>query len=385
MQFNKYFSYLCIIIVLLVNEFTFILFDEHYSIKGTLRILYLRLFDIIIFIIGILFFFHHKGISYFKIFSTWFLNYIAPVIIIVLLIDLSMFFLGYGYQSIISHEQSKRYPSPGDTFSGKPNVLDHNNFGFKGKFATSEDSFNIAIFGGSTGYNGKPPIIKTVNNNLLSKGIKNNFFNFSSVSSNHTQHVHRLLKYVDHYKYDVVVFYGGGNSTFQYTILDPRPGYPTNFFFLNELHPFLQVLIKYSSIIGQIDIYTNGAISGYKKLQLKYKDSKNWNESIINNYWKDLSLANRITKNLVTSNICSQPTFISITQPLNPVNQELIKMYKLLRESIKEFDNSWLHLDYTIYDSKVEFKDWVHISQNSRDLIANQITNELIEIHNKKC
>ena len=384
MRYNKFFSYLCIIIVLLVNEFTFILFDQHYAIKGTHRILYLRLFDIIILIFSLLFFLHHKGVSYYRIFSVWFLNYIVPVIIIILLIDLSLFFLGFGYQSRMSHEESKRYPSPGDTFAGKPNVFDHNNFGFKGKFNTDEDSLNIAIFAGSTGYNGKPPIIETVSNNLSNRGIKNNFFNFSSVSSNHTQHVHRLLKYIDHYNYDVVIFYGGGNSTFQYTFFDPRPGYPTNFFYLNELHPFFQVLLRYSSIFGLIDIHTNGAISGYKNLQLKNRDS-NWNQRIINNYWKDLSLANRMTRNLVMPNICSKSTFLSISQPLNPVNEELTKMYRLFKESIKKFDNSWLHIDYTIYDSRVEFTDVVHITQPSRDLIANQITNELIKIYKKEC
>ena len=60
-------------------------------------------------------------------------------------------------------------------------------------------------------------------------------------------------------------------------------------------------------------------------------------------------------------------------------------MYRLFKESIKKFDNSWLHIDYTIYDSRVEFTDVVHITQPSRDLIANQITNELIKIYKKEC
>ena len=39
-------------------------------------------------------------------------------------------------------------------------------------------------------------------------------FNFSSVSSNHNQHLHRLLKYTD-LNFDLVIFYGGFNETIQ--------------------------------------------------------------------------------------------------------------------------------------------------------------------------
>ena len=385
MNFNKYLAYTGIIIIILINEFTLNLFLENYSLKGTLRLRYLRLFDLLLLLLSILSLLNYKGETYLKLISKFFLSYMIPIIITVLIIDFAMFFLGYGYQSKMSFEESKRYPSPGDTFAGRPNVLDHNNLGFKGKFITSEDSYNIAIFGGSTGYNGEPPIIETVANSLSTRGIETNFFNFSSVSSNHTQHIHRLIKYVDDFNFDIVIFYGGGNSTFQYTIFEPRPGYPPTFFFLNELHPFLQILIRYSSIIGTIDIITNGALSGYKELSLEFKKDSNWSQKIIDNYWKDLNLANRITNNLVTPNKCSRSSFISITQPLNPSNKEMTQMYILLKKSLKEFDNTWFHQDLTFLENKVEFTDWVHVTQTSRDLIAGQIASEIIKIHDQKC
>ena len=385
MNFNKYLSYSCLIFVILINEFTLNLLFENYSLKGTLRLRYLRLFDLLLFLLGILSLLNYKGETYLKLISKFFLSYMIPVIITVLLIDFSMFFLGYSYQSRMSHEESKRYPSPGDTFAGKPNVFDHNNLGFKGKFITTKDSYNIAIFAGSTCYNGKPPIIETVANSLTTRGIETNFFNFSSVSSNHTQHVHRLIKYVDDFNFDIVIFYGGGNSTFQYTVFDPRPGYPTNFFFLNELNPFLQTLIRYSSIIGTIDIITNGALSGYKELSIEFKKDSNWSQKIIDNYWKDLNLANRITNNLVTPNKCSRSSFISITQPLNPIDEDMKQMYILLKKSLKEFNNNWFHQDLTFLDNKVEFTDWVHVTQTSRDFIAGQIVSEVIKIHDQNC
>ena len=55
-------------------------------------------------------------------------------------------------------------------------------------------------------------------------------YNFGSVSSNHSQHVHRLIEFSDRYSFDLVIFYGGGNETFQYANYDPRPGYPYIFF-----------------------------------------------------------------------------------------------------------------------------------------------------------
>ena len=194
-----------------------------------------------------------------------------------------------------------------------------------------------------------------------------------------------MIKYVDDFNFDIVIFYGGGNSTFQYTVFDPRPGYPTNFFFLNELNPFLQTLIRYSSIIGTIDIITNGALSGYKELSIEFKKDSNWSQKIIDNYWKDLNLANRITNNLVTPNKCSRSSFISITQPLNPIDEDMKQMYILLKKSLKEFNNNWFHQDLTFLDNKVEFTDWVHVTQTSRDFIAGQIVSEVIKIHDQNC
>ena len=115
------------------------------------------------------------------------------------------------YQSHYNQENIERYPTPSDTFRGKPNVRDHNSFGFRGEFDDEADSYNVAIFGGSTTYHGNPPIINLVANELEAQGISIDTFNFSSVSSNHS-HVHRLLEFSDRYRFDLVIFYGGVNE-----------------------------------------------------------------------------------------------------------------------------------------------------------------------------
>ena len=53
-------------------------------------------------------------------------------------------------------------------FSGKAYYNDHNSDGFRGEeFKNSKsDVFQIAFFGGSTGYNGDPPIDKLIENIL---------------------------------------------------------------------------------------------------------------------------------------------------------------------------------------------------------------------------
>ena len=60
-------------------------------------------------------------------------------------------------------------------------------------------------------------------------------------------------------------------------------------------------------------------------------------------------------------------------------------MYILLKKSLKEFDNTWFHQDLTFLEKKVEFTDWVHVTQTSRDFIAGQIVSEVIKIHDQKC
>lgn len=379
--------YLCIIFLLIFNELTLSFFDFFYQIKGTSRLLALRLIDLIVFGIGFLSFFHSKKKSYLEILSKFINQYIFPFIIAIIMCDLILSFMGFGYKPM-QNDLSKRFSSPGDSFAGKPNVLDHNEFGFRGKFKKDEDSINIALFGGSSGYSGKQTIIEIISNKISNQYYKTTPYNFSSVSSNHTQHTHRLLKFVDDYNFDVVIFYGGGaHSILQYTQMDPRPGYPPNYFYTDELHPAIQVLLKYSSILSIIDNFSEGSISGYKKLNLKNKDST-WSNKIIENYWKDLNIANKLTLNLVNPNKCSKPIFISVAPPLNPNTQELKDLYELWKQSFTNNTFSWLHLDLTYLQNKVKFKnkyDYVHIDQPSKNLIADHIAIQVISKLNSDC
>ena len=262
---NKKHLIISILFVILINEFTVSFFDKTPPLSD--YSLYLvRTIDILFILFG-LFYNFLININIIKKIFKIIINYLTPIIITLIILDISLSLAGFGYPTNYEEEKLERSPHPTDVFRGKPNVRDHNEFGFRGDFINSQDSFNVAFFGGSTGYNGDPTIIEIVKQNLLSKKIKINVFNFSSVASSHSQHTHRLLEFSDQINLDLVIFYGGGNETIQYLNFDPRPGYPYNFYFRNELNPLKQVLIRYSSIIGIIEYYSGGIISGLKKIK----------------------------------------------------------------------------------------------------------------------
>ena len=60
--------------------------------------------------------------------------------------------------------------------------------------------------------------------------------------------------FYSNYNFDIVIFYGGFNETFQTLYADPRPGYPFNYWTVGELHPLKFTLLKYSPFFSEIDI-----------------------------------------------------------------------------------------------------------------------------------
>ena len=101
------------------------------------------------------------------------LVYFLSSLLIFIFLDFYVFKLfGHGFPSSISEEKFERSPSPYDSFSGKPFYKDHNSLGFRGiEFKNDDNTLQIAFFGGSTGYNGEPPIIDLIEKNLNKKNI----------------------------------------------------------------------------------------------------------------------------------------------------------------------------------------------------------------------
>ena len=289
-------------------------------------------------------------------------------------------FFGHGFPSSISEEKFERSPSPYDMFSGKPYYKDHNSHGFRGDDFKNidKDTFQIAFFGGSTGYNGEPPIIKLVENQIKKQGTKVKTFNFSSVSSNHNQHVHRLLKYTD-LNFDLVIFYGGFNETIQTYLYDPRPGYPFNYWIRNELSKIKYLLLKYSSIYAEYEKQT-GNVSGLNKIRQNINFlSDQWLDSLLLNYEQTLNSAKKISESLVENNLCNSTKFLAFYQPISTNGVDDYSK-KIIKETKKYFLKKSILIDISEVLNQSDFTDSVHINQNAKNIIA-QIISE--HINNK--
>lgn len=309
-------------------------------------------------------------------------NYTLYLIAIIIVTDVVLFkhILHYGYPSHFRQENIERYPAPYVEFTGKPNVADHNEFGFRGKSFRSAgtESIKIAFFGGSTGYLGNPTIAQVFESELQKlSGLDIFVANYSVVSSNHRQHLHAIIEYLPNFQPDIIVFYGGVNETHQYAMYDPRPGFPFNFFYKAELSPLKKILLENSAILGLLDIKF-GIISGIAKLRSKYIPySINWHNNIISKYFETIYLANKISST-IESNIFKNTKFYAFYQPYN-VPYEFVQTHRIIKDSISQipfaFDVSdvYLPLGVEIYT------DICHVKQPANDLMGKTIAKIIFE------
>jgi len=330
-------------------------------------------------------------ISKFEKFS----SFLIIIILSYLVVDMGLFrLLGHGYPSNRDQEKIQRLPTPYDFFSGKPNARDHNSDGYRGKDfkKAGQEQLSIAFFGGSTGYNGNPPIISLVGQNLNSQNINTVIYNFSSVSSNHNQHLNRLLKF-SNYKFDLVIFYGGFNETFQTLFSDPRPGYPFNFWTVGELHPLKFVLLKYFPFIAEIDKQT-GKISGINKIRNEVKlGSDEWLNKLLNNYIDTHLKTKKLTEEFIEPNLCNKSTFMGIYQPISlpKITNELLeklkpnlkeKIVNKTKEKIKRHD---FIVDLSDLYEENMFTDSAHVNEEAKNIMALEITKVIKEKLSKAC
>lgn len=314
----------------------------------------------------------------------YFFKKISFIFFIIVILDIFLKFVGFGINKHWYDEEDIRFNTPYDMFSNKPKILDHNIFGFRGPSLDKiidKETLSIAFLGGSTGYTGTPPIPEMLSEYLNMNGVKNIIYNFSVNSSNHNQHIHRLVKYID-YSYDIVIFYGGNNESIQYLQYDTRPSYPYNYFMKNDLPIFKIFLLKYSSIFGIIENQT-GLISGIHNFRKEINiDFDNWSDKIVNNYTKTIIKAELLFGKNLKTNRCDNLIFIPILQPVNPQTIKEEKLWNKMKESIKNKSN---FIDYSNIHKNINFFDNVHVDQLSRVKIAKLMKDDIIKIIKKKC
>ena len=287
---------------------------------------------------------------------------------------------GYGYPRDYKEENLFRYPAPYVTFTGRPNSLDHNEFGFRGKSLkdAKPDDFKVAFFGGSTGYYGDPPIAETVENEL-SKILGSGVFvaNYSVVSSNHRQHLHGIIENFSQLKPDLIIFYGGYNETVSNGIYDPRPGYPYNFFYRAETSPAKKLVMENSAVLGELDKLL-GLLSGISRLRDEQQPfSDDWNNRIVDKYFETLDLALDVSGTIESSK-CGNTRFIAFYQPYVVPNN-----FRDPHENIRR------RLDHREYGFDVSsefevfglgiFSDPVHVQQEASNRMGERIAQIVAE------
>lgn len=274
----------------------------------------------------------------------------------------------------------QRKPHPYVMFKGAPDKLDHNSLGFRFSFPAEDSSINIALFGGSTGYNGNPPIIDLIVEKLNKDddfGQKFVALNYSVVSSNHNQHLHSLVQNYKNFPIDIVIFYGGYNETLQTAFYDSRPGYPYNFNITNEMMPEKMFFIKHFSLYNELKNLIQR--TEYVKLKNDLKEgspfSPTWNKKIVKNYIDTTTTANVISKVLTTGR-CENP-YIFIYQPYQMPFPSVPKNFKKeVHENLVKYAKE---SDYGIDISDVfgidvqQYTDIAHITQKAKDILAQNI------------
>jgi len=306
------------------------------------------------------------------------LNYAFYLAIIIIVFDVFVLnkFLGFGYPRHYEEENIHRFKAPYVAFTGKPNILDHNEFGFRGpsfKEAGPND-FKIAFFGGSTGYGGNPPIAKIVEKRLAKLlGLSVFVANYSVVSSNHRQHLHGIIEFLPQFKPDLVIFYGGYNETIQNATYDPRPGYPYNYFYRSETSPFFKLLLENSAITGEIEKRT-GVFTGINKLKMVQQPfSDDWNRKIAEKYYETLELANNVIGTIEAKHF-GNTKFLAFYQPFQ-VPKIFISTHSDIKKHIGTLKYAFdVSSEYDVLGKEV-YSDSVHVNQQAKEVMGTKIAN----------
>ncbi|MCB0507131.1 MAG: hypothetical protein R2739_00475 [Chitinophagales bacterium] len=298
------------------------------------------------------------------------------VIFIIVDVIVGRFILHLGFDYNTKEYTIQRLNVPYIEFTGNPNYKEHNTLGYKGKGIESitDSTYTILFFAGSTGYYGDttlPQFIEIeLNKNKHSKPY--NILNCSVVSANHNQHLHALVEQFLTKKIDLVIFYGGYNELINPLYYDPRAGYPFNYYYKNDCNPFILSLLKYSSILGEIE-RRHYAISGLRKLRKQYEsNTKQWYDAISKNYLDVMQKSSIIVTHCMTNCVQKPTQFICIHQPFQ-VPEQFKSTEINIRNQLKNYGYTYDISDIFKNQSSY-FIDDVHLNNAGNKIVAQRIS-----------
>jgi hypothetical protein len=177
-----------------------------------------------------------------------------------------------------------------------------------------------------------------------------------------------LLEFSE-YTFDVIIFYGGGNETIQHFYYDSRPGYPYNFYLYDSnSNSLINFFIKYSNLIGEIDKLFNLYLDFNPKTSNE-TEFISWAKKTKKNYFDTIQKSKRLTENFIVPNQCERSFFIPIFQPMVPPNDRTKKLVEIVRS---ELEDNGIH-DLSYLKSQLNFTDFIHVDQESKEVIARKI------------
>ncbi len=306
--------------------------------------------------------------------------------------------------------QNLRHPRPYSMFAGKPNAQYLNNLGYIGdvpQMPKPEDEFRIFFLGGSTVFNGKPPIADLVQELFHQDGLSNtHVYNFGVVSSVSGMELARIVFEISDFSPDLIVMYNGGNDLLVPWSWDPRPGYPFNFIVYEnnplldkklETYPTLTLLLYGSNLMRYVftDYFVKKLIPLEQTRTKNHYKSFEWREKIAANYVNNIVKANKVSNAFGAE-------FVAFFQPLmyfkGTLSDEerlfgtreqgihaLQIREKVLSKIVQIEDTPPLNfvdlsLIYTGETSQV-FRDFIHTHQEAKPTVAHAIYKELLGIY----
>jgi len=272
---------------------------------------------------------------------------------------------------------------------------------------TTSDEFRIFMVGASSVESGQPPLPNLLGIELEKGGINPvRIFNYGVASQKSGQELAHIIYHILNLKPDLIILYDGGNDIMDPYLVDPRPGYPFNFFMYEsnilfkdvQTYPLLDVIAYESGLLRRL-LYSHFVKKFANLSELRKKagyGTEKWRQEIADIYVDNLIKAQTISHAFGSE-------FVAFFQPLvffkdvqTPrekrfgMDQQIhaLEVRKRIRQELaRGGKNSSLNVfDLSdIFDevSDQVFVDYIHVSDRYNKIVAQSIGQQVIKLIKK--
>ncbi|MDD5432068.1 MAG: hypothetical protein PHO70_03675 [Candidatus Omnitrophica bacterium] len=284
-----------------------------------------------------------------------------------------------------------------------------NSLGYRGKLPEKEKKpgeYRIFMLGGSTVFEGKPPIPALLENEFKKSGFKGvNVYNFGIIAGASSQELASILFEISDFKPDLIIMYDGNNDMNISKGFDPRPGYPFNFL-VYENNPLIKdnlkgypaftyfifgsTLLRHS--FPSYFVHTLVPLDKLRK-QVNYLSSE-WKDAIVTTYVNNLIKAEKVSGAFGADFIAFfQPTlaFKNILSPNEKKNSEVedrLFEFDMRKRLFLELKNNNFGKLIDLSDIYKDYPDWVftdtvHTRQEAKQLVTKEIYKHVLPLIEK--